>query len=198
MTLKRGFDLLVAVPGLIVLSPLFGLIVVRIKLDSRGPALFRQIRVGRHGKQFKICKFRTMVVDAERHGAQITPDNDIRITRSGRILRKLKLDELPQLLNVVCGEMSLVGPRPEVPIYVERYTPEQRAVLDLIPGITDPASIRYRDEGKLLADSACPDEMYVRIIMPEKIRLNLEYGRRANLVTDMMILLRTVACVFRH
>jgi lipopolysaccharide/colanic/teichoic acid biosynthesis glycosyltransferase len=166
-----------------------------VKRSSPGPVFFRQVRVGRYGKPFRIYKYRTMVVDAERAGGQITPNNDNRITPLGHKLRKTKLDELPQLFNVLRGEMSLVGPRPEVPRYVEMYTPEQRRVLDLPPGITDPASIRYKDEGEVLAASQNPEETYVQEIMPEKIRLNLEYAERATILTDIGIIFRTLASI---
>lgn len=195
---KRVFDLVVAIPGLVIVSPLFLVATVWIKLDSPGPVFFRQIRVGRLGRRFRIYKFRTMVVDAERSGRQITPENDHRITRSGRLLRKSKLDELPQLINVIRGEMSLVGPRPEVPRYVEQYTPEQQAVIALTPGITDPASIRYRDEGELLAASDSPEDLYITHLMPEKIRINLEYADRATVLTDIGVLLRTLVSLVRR
>jgi lipopolysaccharide/colanic/teichoic acid biosynthesis glycosyltransferase len=192
MTSKRILDLALAVPGLAVLSPLLLVVALLIKLDSRGPALFRQTRVGKRGRQFQILKFRTMVVDAEQRGGQLTTAGDSRITRCGRALRKFKLDELPQLINVVKGEMSMVGPRPEVPRYVNMYTDEQRKVLDLTPGITDPASIRYRDESAILAGLANPEEVYISTIMPEKIRLNLDYAASATTFGDLRIILRTL------
>lgn len=197
MSLKRSFDLLISAPFLLLLSPLFALVAVCIKLDSRGPVFFRQTRVGTCGRPFRIFKFRTMVADAEQRGAQITASRDPRVTGCGSFLRSSKLDELPQLINVLLGEMTLVGPRPEVPRYVEMYTSEQRSVLELIPGITDPASIRFRNEGRILADAGCAEETYTQAIMPEKIRINLEYARTATIVTDIAVLLRTVGCLFR-
>ncbi len=189
---KRAFDLFWTLPGLVALSPLLLLVAALIRREDGGPVFFRQQRVGGGGRPFRIWKFRTMVVDAERRGGQLTVGRDPRITRTGHWLRKCKLDELPQLLNVLAGEMSLVGPRPEVERYVALYTPEQRRVLDLAPGITDPASIRYRDENEVLATAADPEATYVQQIMPEKIRLNLEYAARANLATDFMVILKTL------
>ncbi|MGH7504213.1 MAG: sugar transferase, partial [Longimicrobiales bacterium] len=148
---KRLLDLVLAIAGLLVLWPVFLGIAAAIKLDDRGPVFFRQTRVGRHGRPFRIWKFRTMVPRAEQLGSPITVDGDARVTRAGARLRACKADELPQLFNILAGEMSLVGPRPELPRYVEGYTDEQRRVLELMPGITDPASLRYRDEGALLA-----------------------------------------------
>lgn len=197
MTPKRLFDLALALPGLLLLSPLLLVVALLIKLDSRGPALFRQTRVGKHGRPFQILKFRTMVTDAEKRGGQLTTAGDSRITRCGRVLRATKLDELPQLINVVRGEMSLVGPRPEVPRYVEMYTDAQRRVLDLTPGITDPASIRYRDESAVLAAAEDPETFYVEVVMPEKIRLNLDYAAKASLFGDLGVILRTFACILR-
>jgi lipopolysaccharide/colanic/teichoic acid biosynthesis glycosyltransferase len=192
MTSKRLLDLSLAVLGLIVLCPLLLVIALFITLDSPGPALFRQTRVGRRGRLFQILKFRTMVADAEQRGGQLTTSGDSRITRCGGALRKFKLDELPQLINVVRGEMSMVGPRPEVPRYVAMYTHVQSQVLELMPGITDPASIRYRDESAILAGYGNPEQAYVSTIMPEKIRLNLEYAATATAFTDLGIVFRTL------
>lgn len=199
MNVKRIFDLVFTVPGLLVLLPFFLFIVIWIKIDSPGPIFYRQERVGRNGKLFKIYKFRTMVVNADKIGGAITVGEDPRITRSGRVLRKYKLDELPQLLNVVKGEMSLVGPRPEVPRYVSMYTTEQRAVLGLMPGITDPASIKYRNESELLAAASevngvqvDPEYVYLNEIMPDKIKINLEYAARANVVNDFKMIITTI------
>lgn len=190
---KRAFDLFWSLSGLAVLSPLFLLIALLVKLEDRGPVFFRQERVGHRGRSFRIWKFRTMVVDADRMGRPLTVGRDPRITRVGYWLRKFKLDELPQLINVVRGEMSLVGPRPEVPRYVALYTLEQRKVLELVPGITDPASIRYRNESEVLARSPDPERTYIEEVMPEKIRLNLEYARRATLWSDFVVIVRTLA-----
>jgi len=199
MNAKRVFDLVFTVPGLIVLLPFFIIIAVWVKMDSPGSVFYRQERVGRSGKLFTIYKFRTMVVDADKIGRAITVGEDPRITRSGVLLRKYKLDELPQLINVVKGQMSLVGPRPEVPRYVNMYTPEQRAVLEIMPGITDPASIKYRNENELLAAATDadgievdPEYIYVHEIMPDKIKINLDYAARANVFSDFGIIIRTI------
>mgnify|MGYP001039078064 CR=1 FL=1 len=190
---KRLFDLFWTLAGLCLLWPIFLLIALLIRLDDGGPVFFRQERVGHKGKPFHIWKFRTMVVDAEKLGMPITIGRDPRITSVGSWFRKYKLDELPQLLNVLTGEMSLVGPRPEVPDYVALYTPEQRAVLELRPGITDPASIQYKNENELLAQAPDPERAYVQEIAPEKIRLNLEYAAQATIGSDFAIILRTLA-----
>lgn len=189
---KRGFDVVCAALGLVALSPLFAVLAACIKLGDGGPVFFRQQRTGYRGRPFRIWKFRTMVPDAERRGALLTADRDPRITRVGHWLRRTKMDELPQLLNVLAGEMSLVGPRPEVARYVALYTPAQRGVIDIVPGITDPASLAYRDEGRLLAGAPDPERAYVDRIMPDKIRLNLEYAGRATLWTDVAVILNTV------
>lgn len=189
---KRLFDLFWSLLGLAVLWPLFLLIAFLIKLEDGGPVFFRQERVGYKGRPFYIWKFRTMVIDAEKRGKPLTVGRDPRITRVGYWLRRFKLDELPQLINVVSGQMSLVGPRPEVPQYVALYTPEQRKILDLVPGITDPASLAYRNESELLANFPDPEQVYVEKIVPEKIRLNLEYAQRATICTDVLIILRTI------
>ncbi|MDF1554456.1 MAG: sugar transferase [Deferrisomatales bacterium] len=189
---KRLFDLFWTVPGILILAPLFALAALAIKLDDQGPVFFRQERVGRNGLPFRIWKFRTMVVDAEAMGGQLTVGRDPRVTRVGRWLRHGKLDELPQLINVLTGEMSLVGPRPEVPEYVSMYTADQRPVLHLTPGVTDPASIRYRAESVILAQAPDPEAAYVEAVMPDKIRLNLEYAHRATLWSDFLTILATV------
>lgn len=186
--LKRACDVCGALLGLAVVSPLLAIIGIAIALTNDGPVFFRQERVGAGGRIFRMWKFRTMVVDAERLGAQLTVGDDARVTRVGRWLRRTKLDELPQLLNVLRGEMSLVGPRPEVPRYLARYTPAQREVLRLVPGITDPASIRYCDEGALLAQAADPERLYLEQIVPEKVRLNLAYARGATPWTDLVVI----------
>ncbi len=170
-TIKRLFDILASGIGIIILSPVLLIIALRIKTGSDGPVFFKQVRVGKDGKEFEILKFRTMVVDAEKMGRQITVGADNRITKVGGFLRKYKLDELPQLFNVFKGDMSLVGPRPEVPRYVKLYTEEQRKVLNVKPGITDLASIRYRDENELLGQAENPDEFYINTIMPDKLAL---------------------------
>ncbi|MEH2116024.1 sugar transferase [Nostoc sp.] len=189
---KRIFDLFFALVGILILLPLFLTIAIWIKLDSPGNVLFRQIRIGRFGREFSIYKFRTMVADAESRGKQITVAKDTRITRSGQFLRKYKLDELPQLFNVVKGEMSLVGPRPEVPKYVAYYTAEQRRVLEVLPGITDPASIKFRNESELLEDTANPENVYINEIMPQKLELNMQYLGKDNLGFALIIILKTL------
>ena len=190
--IKRIFDLVCSTLGLIVLSPVLIIIAIKIKAGSDGPVFFKQIRVGQSGKEFEILKYRTMVVDAEKLGKQITVGNDNRITKIGSFLRKYKLDELPQLINVFKGDMSLVGPRPEVPRYVKLYNEEQKKVLEVKPGITDLASIRYRDENDLLGGVENPEEFYINTIMPDKLALNLEYIRKNNIVFDIYIILNTI------
>ncbi len=189
---KRLFDLFWSALGLALLSPLLLLVALAVKAEDGGPVFFRQVRIGRGGRPFGIWKFRTMVVDAERQGRSITVGQDPRITRIGRRLRATKLDEIPQLLNVLVGEMSLVGPRPEVPRYVDLYTESQRAILALRPGITDLASIKYRNESELLAEAENPDETYIQVLLPDKIRINLDYAVRANLRTDFLVILATL------
>ncbi len=189
---KRFLDVCGALIGLVALWPVGLVVALAITLEDGGPVFFRQERVGAGGRRFRIWKFRTMVVDAEQRGRPLTVGADPRVTRVGRWLRRHKLDELPQLLNVLAGEMSLVGPRPEVPRYVAHYTPEQQAVLRLIPGITDPASIRYYDESEHLARAADPERCYIEEIMPEKIRLNLEYAAHATPWTDLQVVLSTL------
>lgn len=194
---KRLFDLLFSLAGLLLFSPLFLLIALWVRLDSRGPVIFTQQRVGKEGKLFRIYKFRTMVPDAERQGTAITVANDRRVTACGAFLRKYKLDELPQLVNILKGEMTLIGPRPEVPHYVRLYTKEQRQVLLMTPGLTDEASIKYRNENELLREADCAERVYVEQIMPDKLRINLEYMRSASLRRDLQIIWKTVGEVLR-
>lgn len=189
---KRVFDLVFACAGLLVLAPLFAIVAAAIRIADDGPVFYRQRRVGRDGRAFDIWKFRTMVVDADRAGPLLTAGADPRVTRLGALLRRLKIDELPQLLNVVAGEMSLVGPRPEVARYTSRYTEVQRAVLGYTPGITDPASLQYWDEATLLADARDAELAYVTRVMPEKVRLSIQYARQATLWTDLVVLLQTI------
>jgi len=192
---KRLFDVATATIGLLLLWPVLAVLALLVKFRSSGPILFRQDRVGRGGKVFRIAKFRSMDVDAEQRGLQITSAGDRRITPIGGILRRTKLDELPQLWNVLRGEMSLVGPRPEVPSYVQTYTTEQREVLSVRPGLTDPASILYREEEKLLAGQADPESYYREIVLPAKLKLNLEYLSRVSFVRDVFLILQTMTCV---
>jgi len=195
---KRLFDLLLAALGLLLLAPLLLAVALWIKLDSRGPVLFRQERVGRFGRPFLIHKFRTMRVEAPALGPQITVGADARITRAGRWLRASKLDELPQLWDVLRGAMSLVGPRPEVPRYVALYPAELRElVLSVRPGITDPASLRFRHESELLARAADPEREYVEVVLPAKLRLAADYVRQAGLLADLRLILATLGAL-RH
>lgn len=191
--LKRLIDVAGSALGIVLLSPVFAGIAVLIKLDSPGPVFFRQVRVGRGGVSFRIWKFRSMRTDAESAGPGITVGGDPRVTRIGRFLRAKKLDELPQLFNVLRGEMSLVGPRPEIPFYVDLYDAAQRPVLDVRPGITDPASLRYRDEEVTLAAADDPQAYYRDVIMREKIDINLAYRREATVFSDLALVLKTVA-----
>ena len=194
---KRLFDVLGAAVGLVLLAPLLLGIALWIKLDSRGPVFFRQRRVGRFGALFQIHKFRSMREDAPLAGPQITVGADPRITRAGSFLRRTKLDELPQLLDVLAGTMSLVGPRPEVPRYVAMYPPALRdKVLSVRPGITDPASIAYRDEGLLLARAADPERVYVEQIMPAKLRYAAEYVDHMSVINDVRLIGATLRILF--
>ena len=195
--LKRAFDLVVVTFGIIVLAPLFVLLALWVKLGSRGPVFFRQVRVGLNGKEFRIFKFRTMVIDAEKQGSQVTSGNDSRITGAGRVLRKLKLDELPQLFNVLFGEMSLVGPRPEVPKYVGFYTEEQRRVLEVRPGITGVSQLEFRHEEELLAGQEDVEGFYIASVMPAKLLLDLCYVQNRTFSKDFALLLRTFIAIFR-
>ncbi len=195
---KRLFDLALAGIGLIVLAPLMIAIGVCIRLDSPGPALFRQQRIGRHGVPFRIHKFRTMALDAPSRGPALTIGADARITRAGRFLRRTKLDELPQLIDVLAGTMSLVGPRPEVPRYVALYPPAIRErVLSVRPGITDPASILYRNENALLAGAADPERVYVTQVLPAKLSSAAKYVDQASLGGDLRLIVATLAALLR-
>jgi len=190
--MKRLFDFTIAAIALALLSPILLIIGVFVRITSPGPVFYSGKRVGLQGKIFKMHKFRTMVVDAEKLGGSCTYEGDPRVTRTGNWLRKFKLDELPQLFNVLAGDMSLVGPRPEVQEYVQMFTPEERAILSVRPGITDWASIWDRDEAKALAGSPDPERTYQEVIRPEKIRLQLEYVRRRSFLTDLAILFETL------
>jgi len=195
--LKQGFDIVFSLAGLLILSPMLLLIAILIKLDSKGPIFYRGIRVGKSGKLFKIYKFRTMVMNAEEIGGPSTADDDARITRVGKIIRKYKIDELPQLINILEGDMSFVGPRPEVPFYVNMFTEEERAILSIRPGITDWASLWNPDEGAILAGSLDPEKTYVEKIRPEKIKLQLKYVRERSLWTDLEIIFLTLLKIVR-
>lgn len=196
--MKRVIDVLVSSAMLLVSVPFFLLVATWIKLDSRGPVLYRSERVGRGGRAFPMLKFRTMVVNADRIGGPSTSDDDPRLTRAGRRIRRFNLDELPQLLNVLKGEMSIVGPRPEVPVEVDTYTPEEKLLLTVRPGMTDYASIRFNNEGQILRGSESPHEMYREVIRPEKIRLGLEYVRTRSLLVDLKIVVLTARSVLRR
>lgn len=190
--MKRLFDIFFSFIGLLILLPLFVVIAILIKLDSVGPVFFRQERMGKNFKPFFIYKFRTMVKDADRKGGQITVSGDNRVTRFGRILRKTKLDELPQLINVLKGEMSLVGPRPEVRKYVEIYKNDYKEILKIRPGITDFASIVYRDEESVLKDKENPEEYYKNILLPKKIELAKEYIKIYSFSSDLKLIFLTI------
>lgn len=194
---KRLFDVVVAGCGLVILAPVLLAIALWIRLDSPGPVLFRQRRVGRHGRLFDIYKFRTMVIHPD-HGRQLTVAHDPRITRAGHILRRTKLDELPQLLNVLAGTMSLVGPRPEVPRYVDCYPPVARqTVLSVAPGITDLAAILYKDENDILGRAPDPEQAYIETILPVKLEYYQRYVRDRSFWLDLRILVRTLAAILR-
>ena len=193
---KRLFDLICASLGLILLSPALLLIAAWIKLDATGPIFFRQERIGQFGTPFRIHKFRTMITDAEKRGMQITVGKDNRITRSGTFLRRYKLDELPQLIDVVIGNMSLVGPRPEVPKYVACYPADVRdLVLSVKPGITDLASIEFKDENTLLGKSTNPEETYISEVLPRKLVYCVEYVQQRTLFFDFKVILRTLHAI---
>lgn len=198
MILKRLFDCLASFLGLLLLAPLLFLIAIAIKLDSPGPVFFRQERVGQYGKIFRIHKFRSMTLDAPSKGLQITIGADARITRVGTWLRKYKLDELAQLIDVFNGSMSLVGPRPEVPHYVEQYPDEiRKVVLSVKPGITDWASIKYKDENEILARADDPHQAYVDVVLPIKLKYYVDYVRNRTFSGDIKIIFATLIAVFR-
>jgi lipopolysaccharide/colanic/teichoic acid biosynthesis glycosyltransferase len=194
---KRLFDFVFSLAGLLVLSPLMLVIAILAKLSSPGPVLYAGNRIGQFGKPFRLLKFRTMVVNADRIGGPSTADDDPRVTKVGRILRRYKLDEIPQLVNVLKGEMSFVGPRPEVAAEVALYSPEQRELLKAVPGITDWASMRFHNEGEILKGSADPHKTYQEKIRPEKIRLGLEYVQKRSFWVDMQILTGTLALLIK-
>lgn len=194
---KRIFDIVVSLVGLVLLLPVFIVVAVLIRLDSRGPIFFRQERIGRGLQPFRIYKFRTMVADASHRGGLITFGDDPRITRVGWVLRKAKLDELPQLINVLIGDMSLVGPRPEVRRYVELFREDYQQILAVRPGITDLASLRYRDEAAILGQAANPEEEYITRILPDKIALAKQYRWQSSLLFDLGVIMKTIAKLCR-
>jgi len=189
--MKRLFDIIASGFGLIVFSPLFFILSIWIKLDSKGPVFYRQVRVGKDNKDFRIFKFRSMRVGSDKGSLVTIGGRDPRITRSGYIIRKLKLDELPQLINVFVGDMSLVGPRPEVRHYVNYWTPEQMRVLDVRPGITDPASIKFRNENELMEQAEDPEDYYINVIMQEKLKLYLDYVEHHSFWGDIGLIFKT-------
>ena len=193
--MKRFFDIIASGCGLLVLSPIFLIMAIWIKWDSKGPVFYRQVRVGRHNKDFRILKFRSMRVGADKGSLVTIGGRDPRIPRSGYFIRKYKLDEFPQLINVFKGEMSLVGPRPEVRHYVDYWTAEQMHVLDVRPGITDPASIKFRNENDLMEKAENPEDYYINVIMQEKIRLYLEYVENASFWYDIRLVFQTIKVI---
>ncbi|MGC2063721.1 MAG: sugar transferase [Thermodesulfovibrionales bacterium] len=190
--MKRLMDIVLSLAGLVILSPVFAVTAFLIKRDSEGPVFFRQERMGKDFRPFMICKFRTMTKGAETRGARVTVGGDTRITRIGRVLRRCKIDELPQLLNVLKGEMSLVGPRPEVREYVELFKQEYGKLLRVRPGITDPASLRYSEEEMVLSSADNWQADYANRILPEKIRLSLRYVEKHDIFTDVGLIFRTI------
>jgi len=194
--IKRLFDVALSAIGLIVVAPVLVVCIAAVKIDSPGPAFYRQVRVGRNGRSFKVSKLRTMSVDADAIGPAVSTSSDPRITRFGRLLRKYKLDELPQLFDVMIGNMSLVGPRPEVPKYVAVYPPATRdKVLSVRPGITDPAAVKFFDEAELLAQSADPERYYVDVILPQKLDLYVKYIESRTFLSDLRVLAETILTI---
>ena len=192
---KRLFDFSFALLAFLILWPIYLLIIISIRLDSSGPILYRGLRIGRHGQPFRICKFRTMVINADEIGGSSTADDDPRITAIGKFLRKYKLDELPQFLNVLIGDMSIVGPRPEVQYYVDLYTEEEKVILGVRPGITDWASLWNADEGAILSGADDPDKVYMEEIRPGKLRLQMEYVNKRSLWIDFKIIVQTISTI---
>lgn len=195
---KRIFDIVVSLLILIILSPIFLILAIAIKLDSKGPVFYRQVRVGQYGEDFKIFKFRSMVQDADKKGLALTTEGDARITKVGKLIRKCRLDEFSQVLNVLEGTMSLVGPRPEVRKYVDAYEPEYLATLLVRPGVTATASIAFKDEDELLNSGGDPEEIYVHQVLPEKMRYNLEYLHHISVWQDIKIMFQTVFAVLKR
>lgn len=190
--MKRGLDIFASFCGLVLLAPLLLIVALAIKADSPGPVFFRQERIGKGFRPFRMYKFRTMVKDASLKGGLLTSGCDARITRIGKILRRTKIDELPQLINILCGEMSLVGPRPEVRRYVELFRKNYETILTVRPGITDPASLKYRDESAILGQFENPEQEYIQRVLPDKLRLGEEYVRKSSLALDLALILQTI------
>ena len=193
--MKRIFDITASSLGLLCLSPLFLVLAGWIKCDSKGPVFYRQVRVGRNNKDFRLYKFRSMRPDSDKLGLITVGGRDPRVTRSGYYIRKYKLDEFPQLINVLLGDMSLVGPRPEVRKYVDMYTPEQMHILDVRPGITSLASLTYRNENDILAAAEDPDRAYIEQVMPDKLAIDLQYVDKASLTTDIKLIFKTLTAI---
>lgn len=196
--MKRLFDIIASGLGLLILGPLFLVVAIWIKCDSKGPVFYRQVRVGRNNKDFRIFKFRSMRLGSDKGSLVTIGGRDPRVTRSGYYIRKFKIDELPQLINVFIGDMSLVGPRPEVRHYVNFWTPEQMRVLDVRPGITDPASIKFRNENELMEKAEDPEKYYIEVIMQEKIRLYLEYVQNASFWYDIKLIFQTFSVIVKE
>jgi lipopolysaccharide/colanic/teichoic acid biosynthesis glycosyltransferase len=196
--MKRLFDIVASGLGLLVLSPILIIVAIWIKLDSEGPVFYRQVRVGRYNKDFRIFKFRSMRIGSDKGSLVTIGGRDPRVTRSGYFIRKFKIDELPQLINVFIGDMSLVGPRPEVRHYVNYWTPEQMRALDVRPGITDPASIRFRNENELLEKAEDPEKYYIEVIMQEKLKLYLEYVDNASFWYDIKLIFQTFWVIIKE
>lgn len=194
---KRLFDIVVSFMMIVVLSPILAIIAIVIKLDSKGPAIYRQERITQYGKVFRVCKFRTMVDNADQMGSHVTVEGDNRITRVGKKIRDCRLDELPQLFNVFAGTMSFVGTRPEAVKYVYEYTDEMKATLLLPAGVTSNASIMFKDEAELLADSDDVDRAYVKKVLPEKMKYNIEYLKTFSFFGDIGLMFKTVISVLR-
>lgn len=190
--MKRLFDILFSLIGLVLISPILLFTAIWVKIDSKGPVFYRQQRVGLHGKDFFILKFRSMYVDSDKKGLITIGGHDTRVTKAGYYIRKYKIDELPQLINVLMGDMSFVGPRPEVRKYVDLYTPEQLHVLDVRPGITDAASIKYRNENDLLAQQPNPEKYYIDVIMQDKLAINLQYVQLHTVGLDIQLIINTI------
>lgn len=195
--MKRTFDIVFSIFGLLFLSPLLFLIAIAIKLDTKGPVFYRQKRVGKEAQLFELFKFRSMELNADKHGLLTVGGNDTRITKVGFYIRKYKLDEFPQLLNILKGEMSFVGPRPEVEKYVKLYPTEMLSVLNVRPGLTDLASLKFINENEILATSENPEKTYIEEIMPAKLNLNIKYIQTMSLVTDLKIIFKTILKIFR-
>jgi lipopolysaccharide/colanic/teichoic acid biosynthesis glycosyltransferase len=195
---KRLFDIIFSVAGLIILSPVFLLTALMIKLDDRGPLFYAGIRTGRGGRFFRMLKFRSMVQNADKIGGPSTADDDPRLLKVGKVLRKYKLDELPQLINVLKGEMSFVGPRPEVPFYTDMFNAQEKLILTVRPGITDWASLWNSDEGAILSGSPDPEKAYLEKIRPQKISLQLKYVKEHNFLIDLKIICQTILKIFKR